>query len=289
MRLITFDHEGASRIGVRLGNELVDLSIAAPELPETMLGLITAGPEALDHAGIAAERAGSEARIPISEVKYRIPVEKPEKIASIGTNYIKHVKEMRPDFEEPPYPAMFFRMWRSMIAHEQPILRPRISDTLDYEGELALVIGKSGRYIPREKALDHVVAYTCHNDASIREYNRYHMGLSVGKNFEGTGALGPELVTADELPPGCKGLRLVTRVNGEVRQDEDLGNMHWDVAALIHFISQMIELSPGDIITTGTPRGVGAGFKPPKWLRAGDEVTVEIDGIGTLSNPVVNA
>jgi len=284
MRLLAFDRDGAAFLGVRLGDEVVDLMAAAPDLPRTMIKLLAAGPEALAAAKRAAD--ASTSRIPLSEIRHRQPVEWPEKNIGLGTNYMRHNREMNPDFEPPAFPGMFMRVPSSTVAHNEPIVRPIISDTLDYEGELAVVIGQGGRHIPRERALDHVGGYMCHNDGSVREFNRVHLAITAGKNFDRTGAFGPEIVTPDELPPGGSGLRLVTRVNGEVRQDEDTVNMHWDVAELIHMMSQMMELRPGDILTTGTPSGVGAGFKPPKFLKAGDRVDVVIEGIGTLSNPI---
>jgi len=285
MRLLCFDSGSGSRLGVRIGDEIVDLSVAAPALPRNMIALLEAGPDALAAARQAAEAA--TARVPLAVIRHRQPVEAPDKNIGLGTNYLRHNREMNPDFKEPQFPGMFMRVPSSTVAHNEPIVRPRISDTLDYEGELAFVIGRRGRHIPVEYALDHVAGYMCHNDGSVREYNKVHLAITAGKNFDRTGAFGPELVTPDELPEGARGLRLVTRVNGEVRQDENTAEMHWGVAQLIHMMSRMMELKPGDILTTGTPAGVGAGFKPPRFLKPGDHVDVEIEGIGTLSNPVI--
>src|SRR5690606_17937790 len=156
-------------------------------------------------------------------------------------------------------------------------------------GELMVVIGRQGRMIPREDALSYVAGYSCHNDGSVRHYNYIPAALTAGKNFLNTGGFGPEIVTADELPPGCKGLRLTTHVNGELRQGADVAEMHWDVAHLIHLMSTIFTLYPGDLIATGTPGGVAAGMKEPKWLKPGDEVRVSIEGVGALVNPVVDA
>lgn len=284
MRLLSFDKNGKPTIGVRVGDEVVDLCAAVPGLPSDMTAFLAGGPAALDAARTAAENAGT--RIPIAQIKHCIPVPRHDKNIGLGLNYLTHIREMDPTFETPEFPGMFMRVPSSLVAHREPIIRPSVSDTLDYEGELAVVIGKGGRHIPIESALDHVAGYMCHNDGSVREFNRFPISITAGKNFDRTGSFGPEIVTADELPPGCKGLTLRTRVNGELRQNQDLSEMHWDVATLIHLMSRMMILLPGDILTTGTPPGVGAGFKPPKFLKHGDVVEVEIEGMGMLSNPI---
>jgi len=287
MRILTFDKGGEPAVGIRVGDEVVDLAVVEPGLPRSVVALLAAGPDALAVARKASGKAQRGARLPLSAIVHRVPVLAPDKNIGLGLNYMRHIKEeMDPSFEIPPFPGMFMRVPSSVVAHREAIVRPSISDTLDYEGELAFVIGRRGRHIPVERALDHVAGYVCHNDGSVREYNRLHLSVTAGKNFDRTGAFGPEIVTADELPPGGKGLRLTTRVNGELRQNDDTANMHWDVATLVHLMSRMMVLLPGDILTTGTPMGVGAGFKPPKFLKAGDVVEVEIEGVGTLVNPI---
>lgn len=286
MRLLSFEKNGAPTLGLRLGDEIVDLCKASPQLPSDMADFLAGGPEALEAAGAAAERAME--RLPLASIKHCVPVPRYDKNIGLGLNYLRHIREMDPNFETPEFPGMFMRVPSSTVAHNEPIIRPSISDTLDYEGELMVIVGKAGRHIPLDKALEHVAGYTCHNDGSVREFNRHPMSITAGKNFDRTGAIGPEIVTADELPPGCKGLHLRTRVNGELRQDENLSEMHWDVATLIHLMSRMMLLLPGDLLTTGTPPGVGAGFNPPKFLKAGDIVDVEIEGLATLSNPIAD-
>ncbi len=285
MRLLSFERDGLPRIGVRLGEEVVDLSLAAPDLPQDIRGLIAAGPDALRAADAAA--AASRARLPLAGVVPLIPIPRPDKIIGLGKNYMKHVAEMKAEVQA--FPGMFLRVPDSLVAHGQPIWRPEASDTLDYEGELMVVIGRGGRMIPRETALDHVFGYACHNDGSVRAYNYIPSALTAGKNFLNTGAFGPEIVTADELPPGGKGLRLTTHVNGELRQDADIAEMQWDVAHLVHLMSTIFTLYPGDLIATGTPSGVAASYKTPPWLKPGDEVRVEIEGVGLLINPVADA
>lgn len=287
MRILCFDRQGEAAVGIRLGNEVVDLAAVAPELPRTVAGLIAAGSDALAVAKNAAEGSKGPQRLPLATIKHRIPLPNPDKNIGLGLNYLSHIRKMDPNFPEPDFPGMFMRVASSLVAHEAPIIRPKISDTLDYEGELAFVIGKGGKHIPKDRALEHVAGYMCHNDASVREFNFRPLSVTAGKNFPQTGAFG-EIVTVDELPAGCRDLRLQTHVNGELRQNENLSNMKWGVADLIYLMSRMMELAPGDILTTGTPAGCAAEFKPPRYLKAGDVVEVSIEGIGTLRNPIID-
>ena len=287
MRLLSFDNHGAATVGVRISDEVIDLSIAAPELPRDMISLLAAGPDALSAARQAAASAGAGARRPLEGLLHRTPIARPDKIIGLGKNYMKHVEEMKADVQS--FPGMFLRVPDSLVAHNQPIWRPEASDTLDYEGELMVVIGTGGRMISREEALNHVAGYACHNDGSVRAYNYIPSAVTAGKNFLNTGGFGPEIVTADELPPGCKGLRLTTHVNGELRQSADIAEMHWDVAHLVHLMSTIFTLYPGDLIATGTPSGCAAGSPNPQWLVPGDVVRVEIENVGVLTNPIVDA
>ncbi|AZS19297.1 MULTISPECIES: fumarylacetoacetate hydrolase family protein [unclassified Caulobacter] len=287
MRLLSFDLNGAPTAGVRLGDEVIDLGVAAPDLPRDLRGLLAAGPQALAAAERAAAAAPGHARHPLESVRHLVPIPRPDKIIGLGKTYMKHVAEM--NAEASTFPGMFLRAPDSMVAHNRPIWRPEVSDTLDYEGELMVVIGRGGWMIPRESALEHVAGYACHNDGSVRAYNYIPSAVTAGKNFLNTGGLGPEIVTADELPPGCKGLRLTTHVNGELRQSADIAEMHWDVAHLVHLMSTIFTLYPGDLIATGTPSGCAAAAASPQWLTPGDVVRVEIEGVGTLVNPIVDA
>ena len=210
----------------------------------------------------------------------------PGKIICVGLNYADHSAES--GFKQPDYPTLFGRFNSSLIAHGAPIVRPKLSEQLDYEGELVAVIGKGGKYITKAQALDHVAGYSIFNDASIRDYQFKSPQWTMGKNFDDTGAFGPALVTADELPPGCLGLKLVTRLNGRVVQSAMIDDMVFDVATQIALVSEAITLSPGDIFVTGTPSGVGLARKPPLWMKHGDICEVEIDQLGILRNPVVD-
>jgi 2-keto-4-pentenoate hydratase/2-oxohepta-3-ene-1,7-dioic acid hydratase in catechol pathway len=205
------------------------------------------------------------------------------KILCVGINYIPHIKEM--GRERPERPVIFVRFGDSIVGHRRPLLAPRESEQFDYEGELAVVIGKRARRIGRESALDYVAGYSCFNDGSVRDYQRHASQFTPGKNFHASGAFGPWLVTTDEIPDPRK-LALTTRLNGAVMQHESVGELCFDVPQLIEYCSTWAQLEPGDVIVTGTPGGVGAGRKPPVWMKSGDSVEVEISGIGTLQNPV---
>jgi 2-keto-4-pentenoate hydratase/2-oxohepta-3-ene-1,7-dioic acid hydratase in catechol pathway len=176
----------------------------------------------------------------------------------------------------------------TLVGHNQPLIRPKLSGDFDYEGEMVVVVGRRGRHIPKKKALGYVAGYSIFNEGSIRDYQFKTPQWTVGKNFDGTGGFGPDFVTADELPKGAKGLRIQTRLNGQVVQDANTNDMIFDVADLVSIASESMTLEPGDVIVSGTPSGVGAFRKPPLWMKAGDVCEVEIEGIGTLSNPIKN-
>lgn len=213
------------------------------------------------------------------------PVASPGKILCVGLNYLDHANES-PYEGLPNYPAFFPRFTSSLIAHGDPIIRPFVSEELDFEGELAVIIGKTGRHIAEEDALDHVAGYSVFNDASIRNYQFLGVQWTPGKNFDGTGAFGPEFVSADELPAGAKGLGIETRLNGKVVQSANTDDMIFPVARLISLASAFTTLETGDVIVAGTPAGVGFARKPPLFMKDGDTVEVEIEKIGTLTNSV---
>ena len=282
MRLIAFQSQGQPAIGLRLGQEVVDLTAAG--LPATLDALLRAGPEGL----AAAQRAGASARsrLPLAGIAWLPPLQSPSKAIAVGLNYVDHAAEG--NFEPPKYPVLFHRFPSSWVGHGQPLVRPHVSTQFDYEGELVVVIGKAGRYIDKAKALAHVAGYSLFNDGSIRDYQFKSAQWMMGKNFDRSGAFGPELVTADELPAGAAGLKLQTRLNGRVMQEADTRDMIFDVATLVSVCSEPFALQPGDIIIAGTPAGVGFARKPPVFMKAGDVCEVEIEGVGLLSNPVVD-
>lgn len=233
--------------------------------------------------------AGLAADAPLSEVTFLPVIPRPEKIVCAVRNYMDHHQEVlaagmqRELSEQPP---IFLRVWRSQTPHQGPIVRPHASGSLDWEGELAVVIGKPGRDIAEADAWDHVAGYSCYNDASVREWQFHAKQIASGKNFESTGAFGPWMVTADEIAPGRE-LRLETRLNGAVVQSSHTGHMIFSIPRLIAYASTIFTLVPGDVIATGTPAGVGWSKKPPQFMKPGDVVEVEIEAIGLLSNPVV--
>ncbi|MFI7452942.1 fumarylacetoacetate hydrolase family protein [Nonomuraea sp. NPDC049714] len=221
----------------------------------------------------------------LSDVTLLPPIPRPEKILCIGLNYRSHSEES--GFDVPDYPAVFARFANGLVAHGAPLVRPNASGLLDYECELAVVIGKGGRHIAEHEALDHIAGYSLFNDGSVRDFQMKSQQWTMGKAFDATGAFGPELVTGDELPDGCSGLRIRTILNGEVLQDANTEDMIFDVPRLIAILSEAMTLAPGDVIVTGTPNGIGAFRNPQVWLQPGDECTIEIERIGTLTNPVV--
>jgi acylpyruvate hydrolase len=218
------------------------------------------------------------------KAEWLVPIAAPGKIICVGLNYADHAAES--PYEKPDYPVYFLRVNTSMIAHNAPLIRPRVSDKFDYEGELVAVIGKGGRAIPQDKALDHVVAYSLFNDGSVRDYQFKGPQWTLGKNFDGTGPFGPMLVSADELPPGGKGLKLETILNGQIVQSASTDDLLFPVAEVVAKASEAMTLEAGDIIVTGTPAGVGFARKPPLFMKHGDVCEVRVERVGSLRNPV---
>lgn len=284
MRLIAFRNDrGQPSIGLRLDADKVrDLTAAgAPSSLDEVLALGDAGFLALRQT---AERA--TVTLPLSGLHVLPPVLKPGKAFAIGLNYIDHAAESK--FDLPKFPVVFQRFASSWVAHGESLVRPHVSVQFDYEAELVAVIGKAGRYIPRERALEHVAGYSLFNDGSIRDYQLRTNQWTLGKNFDATGAFGPDFVTADELPSGASGLRIQCRLNGRTLQDANTKDMIFDVASLVAVCSEAMALQPGDIIITGTPSGVGAARTPPIWMKQGDVCEIEIERIGLLRNGVVD-
>jgi 5-carboxymethyl-2-hydroxymuconate isomerase len=224
----------------------------------------------------------------LSDVRFVPPVPGAEKILCVGINYPERNAEYKDDREKPKYPNLFVRFPGSLVGHNEPILRPKVSEKFDYEGEIVLVIGKTGRNIAREAALSHVFGLTLGNEGSVRDWLRHGtLNVTQGKNFDASGSMGPWIVTADELDPGSN-LHLMTRVNGALRQDDRTERLTWDFAELIRYVTMFTTLKPGDLIFTGTPVGAGGHQTPPQWLVPGDVVEVEVPGLGVLSNTVAD-
>ncbi len=219
-----------------------------------------------------------------ASLKYLIPMASVGKIICVGLNYADHAAES--PYAKPEFPVYFLRVGSSLIGHNEPMIRPRVSEQLDFEGELVAVIGKSGRHISKNDALNHVAAYSLFNDGSVRDWQFKGPQWTLGKNFDGTGPFGPFLVSADEVPEGAKGLKLTTRLNGQAVQHASTNDLIFSIPELISTVSEAMTLNPGDIIVTGTPGGVGFARKPPLFMKAGDVCEVEVEGIGILSNPI---
>jgi len=282
MKLATFHHAGVTRVGVVRGDEIVDLSAGAPELPRDMLGFLAAGARARTRAGEVA--ASGAVRLPLAEVRLEAPVPRPPKFLAIGLNYADHVAESR--LETPKFPTLFNKQSTCVVGPYDEVHLPRVSAALDYEGELAFVIGKRCRHVPRARAHDVIAGFLICDDVSVRDWQLRIPTWTIGKSFDTHGPLGPWLTTPDEVgDPHALGIR--TFVNGELRQSSSTKELIFDCYALIEHLSTAFTLEVGDVIATGTPSGVGVSMKPPKMLKAGDVVRVEIDGLGYIQNEIV--
>jgi len=288
MKLITFVHEGRTRLGALVAidgiERVVDLNRLQPELPADMLALLEAGPDALDLARETAAAATPDQALSLAEVKIKAPVPRPPKIICIGQNYLAHAHES--NASAPPFPIIFAKYANSVIAHGEPICIPPAVTKPDYEGELAVVIGRRGRNIPEADALDYVAGYMPLNDVSARDWQNRTSQWVIGKTPDTFCPMGPALVTADEIPD-IQNIGLRTVIGDEVLQEGHTSLMIFSVAHLIADMSQVMTLEPGDVIATGTPAGIGAARTPPRWLRPGDVVRIEIEKVGVLENPVV--
>ncbi len=286
MRLLAFDKDGTPTLAVRRGDEIVDLTLAAPELPRDVPALLAAGAAAMERVGKIAFDPPAGAVRPAAGIRYWPPVWNAPKYLGAGLNYHDHAREQ--GVEPPKFPILFPRWAPSLVGHEEPLVCPLASHQFDWECELAVVIGRGGRHIARDDALDHVAFYAAFNDGSIRDYQNNFGQWAPGKNFDASGSFGPDLVTPNELPAGARGLRIATRLNGRIMQNSNTDQLIFDVAALIEKWSVFMTLVPGDVIATGTPAGVGFTRKPPVFMKAGDVCEVEIEGVGILRNPVVD-
>jgi acylpyruvate hydrolase len=284
VRFTTYLRDGQPRLGVLDGDAMIDLADARPGLPCDLRAALLAGAD-LVAAAQAALRTNAQ-RVPFASLRLAPLLPQPGKIVCLGLNYHDHAKES--GRQKPDYPWFFLRAAGSLLAHGQAALRPRVSDKLDYEAELAVVIGRRGKHVAPVRALDLVFGYACFNDISVRDYQKRTPQWTIGKNFDATGGFGPVLVSADELPPGAAGLRIRGRLNGQTMQDANTGDMIWGVAETIALLTECLTLEPGDVIVMGTPAGVGQSRTPPVWMKAGDRFEVEIDRIGILANTVVD-
>jgi 2-keto-4-pentenoate hydratase/2-oxohepta-3-ene-1,7-dioic acid hydratase in catechol pathway len=287
MKIVGFEAQGSVRVGVVEGDGVIDIQLADAKAPNDLGEWLRRGDGDLAPLADLARRAPANARRPLKGLKYALPVAQPGKIVCLGLNYLEHVKEGTQRDNIPKFPTIFFRGLTSLVPHESPIIRPQVSEQLDYEAELILVVGRRAKHLTMDNAYGCIAGYSSGNEGSVREFQRKTTQWAMGKNFDRTGGVGTWLVTADELPPGAKGLKIESRLNGKVMQSDNTDNMMFPVAEMLVYLTQGITLEPGDVIFTGTPSGVGHARKPnPVWMRHGDVCEVEIEGVGTLRNPI---
>lgn len=286
MKIVGFEADGKLHLGVVQGGSVIDLQAVDPKVPGDLAEVLKSTNGDLSSLADLARRAPASAHRPLAGIKYALPVARPGKIICLGLNYMDHVKEGKYADNIPKFPTIFFRVLTSLAAHKQPLIRPLVSETFDYEAELVAVIGKRGKHVKKEDAASVIAGWSCFNEGSIREYQRRTTQWDMGKNFDQTGGFGPWMVTADEVPALGKGLKIESRLNGNVMQSDNTDNMMFPVAETIADITQGMTLEPGDILVTGTPSGVGHARKPPAWMRHGDTIEIEIEGVGLLSNPI---
>lgn len=283
MKFLVGQTENGTAVFAVDGENAVNLTALDPALGPDLMAVIS-NPKALESA---AGKMADAPRVATADITPALPVATPSTTICVGLNYTDHIKEG--GYDIPDYPAFFMRTPASLMAAGQPMVRPTASKTLDYEAELMVIIGTGGRHISKDAALDHVFGYTVFNDGSVREYQRKTHQWTPGKNFDDTGAIGPFTVTPDEVPAGAAGLKIESRVGDEILQSSNTGNMIWDVATIIATVSEFTTLKPGDLIAMGTPPGVGHAKKPePRWLKPGETVDIEIEGIGICSSPIID-
>jgi acylpyruvate hydrolase len=282
MQFVAFRSEGQEGLAVANSEGAFHgLLSAEVHYPGPLHALIQSAPGSLEAAAVVLKNGPA---IHLEKVELLPPLPNPGKIICVGLNYVDHSLES--GFTVPDYPTIFTRFASSLIGSGASIIRPAVSTQLDYEGEMVAIIGATGRHIAENRALDHVVGYSIFNDVSVRDYQKKSPQWTIGKNFDSTGAFGPYFITADEISPGGKGLRIQTRLNGAIVQDASTDDMVFSVAQLISILSEAITLSPGDIIVSGTPAGVGMARKPPLFMKHGDICEVEIEGLGILRNTI---
>lgn len=284
MKITRFRRDGGISLGAVFGDEVADLTTSGHVVGADLVSILETGKD-LSALAEAAGRISSAHRLPIAGMSFELPIAWPRRIFCLGLNYSAHVEES--GFKRQTVPAVFVRTPTSLVAHGEALELPKVSEKFDYEAELAVVVGRRLRSATEDEALQAVAAYSCFNDGSIRDFQHATVQWTMGKNFDRSGSMGPWLVTPDELPTGADGLAIQCRLNSEILQSANTREMIFKVGETLAFISQALTLLPGDVIAMGTPQGVGHARNPPIWMKAGDRVEVEIEGIGVLSNPVV--
>lgn len=284
MKFTTYLRDGAPRLALVDGTDLIDINDANPQVTSDLRAALRSGVD-LQAAGKQALESGKRQALAGATLAPLVP--EPGKIICLGLNYYDHAKEGGRD--KPEYPWFFFRAASSLVAHGEAGWLPKVSTRFDYEAELAVVIGRTvPRHTKQADALQYVFGYSCFNDMSVRDYQKRTPQWTIGKNFDHTGGFGPALVTADELAPGATGLRIQSRLNGQVMQDANTDDMIFSTAETIALLAEVLTLEPGDVIVMGTPAGVGQARNPPVWMKAGDTIEIEIERVGLLSNPIAN-
>jgi 2-keto-4-pentenoate hydratase/2-oxohepta-3-ene-1,7-dioic acid hydratase in catechol pathway len=286
MRLFSYknkkNEKGIGVLCAKDSQQFVDLCATDPSIPNNLLDFIE-----MDASLTKSKQALSNPKAVIrdlSDIQFATLIDRPGKIVCMGLNYADHAKEG--GNARPEYPSFFMRGPSSLAAHLAPLIRPAVSDKLDYEAELAFIVGKRARNMTRENALECVAGYSVFNDGSIRDYQRKTTQWTIGKNFDQTGGFGPCLVTPDELPPGAHGLQIQSRLNGAVMQNANTKDFLWGIAETIVLITECMTLEPGDVVITGTPAGVGYARTPPVFMKPGDVCEIEVEGVGILSNTI---
>ena len=283
MKLVTLSHRGAEAVGAVEQQDVIVLP--APPSGQGLVGWLQQPPQQLAQAASQA-RATAASVLRLSDAKLLPAIPRPGKIVCLGLNYADHAAEG--GHKKPEYPSFFLRVPSSLAAHGEALLRPRVSDRFDFEAELAVIIGQRGRHLTEQNALAVVAGYSCFNDGSLRDYQRKTTQWTIGKNFDRTGPLGPWVVPASELPGGATGLKIESRLNGQVMQSSNTSNMLFPVIETLCLLTEVMTLEPGDVIAMGTPSGVGYARNPPVFMKAGDRIEVEIEKIGVLANTIVD-
>ncbi len=287
MKIVSFETKNGVRLGVVEGDTVIDVQAADAAAPNDLGEWLRRGNGDLKPLADLTKKAPAGARVSLVGLKYALPVTRPGKIICLGLNYLDHVKEGPNRDNIPKFPSIFFRVLTSMVPHLAPIMRPRESIQLDYEAEMVAIVGKRAKHLTMDNAVAYIAGYSCANEGSVREFQRHTTQWGMGKNFDRTGGFGPWMVTADELPPGAKGLKIVSRLNGNTMQSDNTANIMFPLAETLVYLTKGMTLEPGDVILTGTPSGVGHARKPdPVWMKAGDTCEIEVEGVGVLRNPV---
>jgi 2-keto-4-pentenoate hydratase/2-oxohepta-3-ene-1,7-dioic acid hydratase in catechol pathway len=287
MKIVGFEVNNGLRLGVVEDDVVIDLQAADTATPTDLGEALRRSNGDLKPLAHLAKRATAAARRSLAGLKYGFPVARPGKIICLGLNYLDHVKEGPQRDNIPKFPSIFFRVLTSMVPHLQPIIRPSVSIQLDYEAEMVAIVGQRAKHLTLANAVNCIAGYSCSNEGSVREFQRHTTQWGMGKNFDRTGGFGPWMVSADELPPGGKGLKITSRLNGNTMQSDNTDNMMFPLAETLVYLTKGMTLEPGDIILTGTPSGVGHARKPePIWMKPGDTIEIEVEGIGVLRNPI---